>query len=44
MHIYVQGRWQPTQSQLIQIYSVHWTDVYETHEQNQWAIKVSAVN
>ena len=25
------GRWQPTQSQLIQIYSVAWTDVYDTH-------------
>ena len=29
--IFVQGRWQPTQSQLIQIYSVDWTDVYDTH-------------
>ena len=31
--IFVQG-WQPsqpTQSQLIQIYSVDWTDVYDTH-------------
>ena len=25
------GRWQPTQIQLIQIYSVDWTDVYDTH-------------
>ena len=32
MHFFVQGRWQPTQSQLIQIYSVDWT------EQNQLAI------
>ena len=30
MHFF-QGRWQPTQSQLIQIYSVDWTDVYDTH-------------
>ena len=30
MH-FVQGRWQPTQSQLIQIYSVDWRDVYDTH-------------
>ena len=29
--IFVQGRWQPTQSQLIHIYSVDWADVYETH-------------
>ena len=29
--IFVQGRLQPTQSQLIQIYSVDWTDVYDTH-------------
>ena len=29
--IFVQGRWQPTQSQLIQIYSVGWRDVYDTH-------------
>ena len=29
--ILVQGRRQPTQSQLIQIYSVYWTDVYDTH-------------
>ena len=28
---FVQGRWQPTQSQLIQMYSVDWTDVYDTH-------------
>ena len=38
---------QPTQSQLIQIYSVDWTDDYDTHTtlnigQNQLAIKVSA--
>ena len=26
-----QGRWQPTHSQLIQIYSMDWTDVYDTH-------------
>ena len=34
-------------SQLIQIYSVDWTDVYDTTlntEQNQLAIKVSADN
>ena len=29
--IFVQGRWQPTQSQWIQIYSVDWGDVYDTH-------------
>ena len=29
--IFVRGRWQPTQSQLIQIYSVYWRDVYDTH-------------
>ena len=29
--IFVQGRWQPTQSQLIQIYSMDWTDIYDTH-------------
>ena len=29
--IFVQGREQPTQSQLIQIYSVDWTDVYDTY-------------
>ena len=29
--IFVQGRQQPTQSQLIQIYSVDWTDVYDTY-------------
>ena len=29
--IFVQGRWQPTQSHLIQIYSVDWADVYDTH-------------
>ena len=29
--IFVQGQWQPTQSQLIQIYSVYWTDAYDTH-------------
>ena len=29
--IFVQGRYQPTQSQLIQIYSVAWTDVYDTY-------------
>ena len=28
--IFIQGRWQPTQSQLIQIYSVDWTYVYDT--------------
>ena len=28
---FVQGRWQTTQSQFIQIYSVDWTGVYETH-------------
>ena len=28
---FIQGRWQPTQSQLIQIYSVDWTDIYDTH-------------
>ena len=28
---FVQGRWHPTQSQLIQIYSVDWTDAYNTH-------------
>ena len=27
----VHGRWQLTQSHLIQIYSVDWTDVYDTH-------------
>ena len=27
----VQGRWQPTQSQLIQICSVDWTELYDTH-------------
>ena len=31
MHFYVHGRWQLTQGQLIQIYSVDWTDVHETH-------------
>ena len=31
MDLFVQGRWQPTQSQLIQIYSVDWRDVYDTH-------------
>ena len=31
IYTFVQGRWQPTQSQLIQIYSVDWTDVYDTH-------------
>ena len=46
---FVQGRLQPTQSQLIQIYSVEWTDVYDTHttlntEQNQLAIKATADN
>ena len=46
---FVQGRRQPAQSQLIQIYSVDWTDVYDSHttlntEQNQLAIKVSADN
>ena len=30
MHFFVQGRRQPTQSQLIQIYSVDWTDIYDT--------------
>ena len=29
--IFVQGQWQPTQSQLIQIYIVDWTDVNDTH-------------
>ena len=29
--IFYPGRWQPTQSQLIQIYSVDWTDIYDTH-------------
>ena len=29
--LFVQGRCQPTQRQLIQIYSVDWTDVYDTH-------------
>ena len=29
--IFVQGRCQLMQSQLIQIYSVDWTDVYDTH-------------
>ena len=29
--IFVQGRWQPTQSQLIQIDSVDWIGVYDTH-------------
>ena len=29
--IFDQGGWQPTQSQLIQIYSVDCTDVYDTH-------------
>ena len=28
---FVQGRRQPTQSQLSQIYNVDWIDVYETH-------------
>ena len=28
---FVQGRWHSTQNQLIQIYSVDWTDVYDTH-------------
>ena len=37
------------QSQLIKIYNVDWTEVYDTHtpsdtEQNQLAIKVSAAN
>ena len=31
IHFIVQGRRQPTQSQLIQIYSVDWTDVYDTY-------------
>ena len=31
MLFFVHGRWQPTQSQLIQIYSVDWTNVYDTH-------------
>ena len=49
MHLFVQGRWQPTRSQLIQIYSVDWTDVFDTQqhwstEQNLLAIKVSADN
>ena len=29
--IFVQGRWQPTQSQLVQIYTVDWIGVYDTH-------------
>ena len=29
--IFVQGRWQPMQSQLIQMYSMDWTDIYDTH-------------
>ena len=29
---FVQGRWQPTQSLLILIYSVDWTDAYDTHD------------
>ena len=29
--IFVQERWQPTQSQLIQIYSMDWTEVCDTH-------------
>ena len=33
--IFIQGRWQPTQSQLIQIYSVDWTDVYDTQHRTQ---------
>ena len=44
---FVQGRWQPTRSQLIQIYSVDWTAVYETHNiehRTEPAIKVSADN
>ena len=32
MHLFVQWWWQPTQSQLIQIYSVDWTDVYDAHD------------
>ena len=36
--IFVQGRWQPTQRQLIQIYSVDWTDVYDTHNIEHRAI------
>ena len=38
---------QPTQNQLIQIYSVDWRDVYDTTfntEQNQLAVKISADN
>ena len=31
MHFFVRGRKQPTQSQLIQMYSVDWTDVYDTY-------------
>ena len=41
MHFFVQGRWQPTQSQLIQIYSVDWTDVYDTHNSEHWTEPVS---
>ena len=33
--IFVLGRLQPTQSQLIQIYSVEWTDVYDTQHWTQ---------
>ena len=47
LFIFAQGWWQPKQSQLIQIYSVDWTDVHDTTvntEQNQLAIKVSADN
>ena len=28
--VFVQGRWQPKRSQLIQIYCLDWTDIYET--------------
>ena len=39
--IFVQRRWRPKQVNLIQFYSVDWTDVYDTNniEQNQLCIK-----
>ena len=33
--IFIQGRWQPTQSQLIQIYNVDWTGIYDTQHRTQ---------
>ena len=30
--IFLQGRWQPTQSQLIQVCIVNWADIYDTHK------------